>query len=347
MTPLSWAVPLAGLAFVAAAGAATQPVAADPFAFLSPWITVTPAERSHLAGGRVVARTLPPHDGQTGVFVATQVTASPERLAAWTHDIASFKRGPFVQAIRRFSEPPVLADLDTLSLDDEDVRDLRHCRPGDCAVTLGAAEIVGIASAAAAAGDGWRDAVQQAFRRVVLARVHAYRVGGLAALPAFADDDPARPADVARAAVVGQSPYLVRVPALQTWLERYPHAGADVESFFYWSKEHYGSGKPVVSVTHVGIVRPAPAADRPSVLVAGAQILSTHYSSASLGLTMIVPGLGDGPSYLVYVNRSRLDILSGMLGSLARRTLERRLARQAPVIIGGLKTRLESGPPSR
>ena len=101
----------------------------------------------------------------------------------------------------------------------------------------------------------------------------------------------------------------------------------------------------MVGVTHVGIVRPSLTAAGTATIVAGKQILATHYSQTSLGLTMALPGRRGSPSYLVYVNRSALDVLTGMVGKLARGLMERRMSRQVPMVVSGLRARLESGPP--
>ena len=338
----------AGLVLIAAVAGLvpvrSQPPAPDPLAFLAPWIEVTREERQKLDGGEAVARTLPGQDGQIAVFVATRLAATPDALAAWTRTIAAFKRSQFVLAIGRFSEPPVLSDLDGMALDDRDLDELRRCRPGACGLKLSAAEISSLSSVAAASGDGWREAVQRSFRQLVLNRVNAYRAGGLTALPPPADRDNARRIGDALASIMARSPYLDRVPGLVGWLRAYPNEGGDLESFFYWSKEFFGSGKPVIGVTHVGIARPSLAAGT-ATIVAGKQILATHYSQTSLGLTMALPGAAGSPTYLVYVNRSALDVLSGMVGTLARGIMERRLSRQAPVVVSGLRSRLESGPP--
>ena len=93
--------------------------------------------------------------------------------------------------------------------------------------------------------------IEEEFRRLVVARVRAYRAGGLAALPPSADHgrEGRRPAD-AFAAILARSPFLNRVPALTTWLAGDPAVADErVESFFYWSKEYYGRGRPVISVT--------------------------------------------------------------------------------------------------
>ena len=338
----------AGLVLIAAVAGLvrlrSQPPAPDPLDFLEPWIEVTREERQRLDDGEAVARTLPGQDGQIAVFVATRLAATPDALAAWTRAIAAFKRSQFVLAIGRFSEPPVLSDLDEMALDDRDLDELRRCRPGACGLKLSAAEISALSAVAAASGDGWREAVQRSFRQLVLNRVNAYRAGGLAALPPPADRDNARRIGDALASIMARSPYLDRVPGLVGWLRAYPNEGGDLESFFYWSKEFFGSGKPVIGVTHVGIARPSLAAGT-ATIVAGKQILATHYSQTSLGLTMALPGAAGSPTYLVYVNRSALDVLSGMVGTLARGIMERRLSRQAPVVVSGLRTRLESGPP--
>jgi hypothetical protein len=144
---------------------------------------------------------------------------------------------------------------------------------------------------------------------------------------------------------VEQSPYLARLPHVVAWLKEYPYADSTVESFFYWSKEHYGNGKPVISITHVGIVRPESDHRLPAILVAGKQIFATHYFEGGLGLTMVLREATNGAPYLAYLNRSQVDLLRGFFGGLVRSVLEDRLERQAPLIVQGLRARLESGNP--
>ena len=333
-----------GLLVATRGPAQSQDAMPDPFAFLSPSVRVSAAERRRLDRGEVVARTLPSGDGQVGVLVAARVQAAPEALATWTRAIDQFKRSQYVLAISRFSDPPVLADLDALTLDAADVADVLHCRPGDCDLKLMAREMAALRFATRTAG-GSRDAAERAFRQIVLDRVHAYRTGGMAALPPLADHARQRRIGDALASILDHSPYLARLPAVAEWVRQFPQASGPEESFLYWSKESYGRGKPVVSVTHVGIVRPAPAPDRPVVLVTGTQLLATHYTNASLGLTMMFAASGGGASYLVYLNRTEVDIIGGLFGGVVRSAMEGRLSRQAPLVVRGLRARLESGPP--
>jgi len=79
----------------------------------------------------------------------------------------------------------------------------------------------------------------------------------------------------------------------------------------------------VASVTHVSIyVQPG------RTVIASKQIYASHYFDASLGLTAALDDSASAPGssmYLVYINRSRIDLLSGFLGGLRRAILRGRL----------------------
>jgi hypothetical protein len=316
----------------------------DPFEFFAPSVVVSDADRQRLERDEPIVHTLPGSDGQMAVFVATRLDAPPDALVAWTRRIAELKRSRFVLAIGRFSDPPTPADVQKLSLDEHDLEAVRECTPGDCALKLSAPEIESLTSAAESGGTEWRDAVQQEFRRIVIARVDVYRHGGLNALPPIGDRRPPTHLEKLFSSILAKSPYLERLPNVEKWLQTYPHADdGSIESFFYWSKEQYGRGKPVISVTHVGIVRPEPDDNLPTVLITAKQILATHYSEGALGLTMVMPDAANGRSYLVYLNRSQIDLLRSSFAGLFRGALERRLERDAPQVVRGLRTRLESG----
>jgi hypothetical protein len=210
---------------------------------------------------------------------------------------------------------------------------------------LSAGDIESLTAVLATAGADWHAAAQREFRRLLVQRVAKYQAGGLASLASPADRNKPRKPDEALSAIVAQSPYLARLPQVIAWLKDYPHADSSVESFFYWSKEHYGDGKPVISITHVGIVRPASDHRLPAILVAGKQIFATHYLEGGLGVTMVLRDSTNGTPYLTYVNRSQVDMLRGFFGAFVRGVLEDRVEREAPLIVRGLRARLESGNP--
>jgi hypothetical protein len=113
------------------------------------------------------------------------------------------------------------------------------------------------------------------------------------------------------------------VPEFREYLAQYPSQPLPgVGEFFYWSTESFGL-KPVASITHVYVyVQPGRAA------IASKQIYASHYFDASLGLTAALDDPGDASNpgmYLVYMNRSRIDLLSGFFGGLRRVILRGRL----------------------
>lgn len=317
----------------------------DPFGFLAPWVVVSERDRARLDRDQVLARVLSGKGGQLAVFVATRLNAPPDALVAWTRAIADLKRSKFVLAIGRFSDPPRPSDLADLTLDQRDLDAIRRCRSGSCGLKLSTGDIESLTTVLSTAGAEWRDTAQREFRRLLVERVVRYRAGGLAALAPAADGKQSRSQDEALSAIVEQSPYLAKLPHVVAWLKEYPHANAGVESFFYWSKEEYSEGKAVISITHVGIVRPESDHRLPAILVAGKQIFATHYFDGGLGLTMVLRDATSGAPYLVYVNRSEVDLLRGFFGAFVRGALEGRVERQAPVIVRGLRARLESGNP--
>jgi hypothetical protein len=83
------------------------------------------------------------------------------------------------------------------------------------------------------------------------------------------------------------------------------------------------------------------------VIVVGKQIMATRYLDGGLAMTAITTD-SDGTRYLTYLNRSSVDLLGGLLGSVKRAVLESRLSGEVPEIITKLRTRLErSGYDSR
>ena len=344
----SVAVAALAISVLAGNGAASdarrpQQPSSDGFTFFHPTAIVTTNDRERLNRGDVLVRTLPGSGGHLVVFTASALDAPADILATRVHAIEDLKRGEFVLAIRRFSDPPALDDLSGLALDDEDLEAIRHCRPGDCDVKLASAEMTTLRQAADEAGAAWKGALQEAFRRVVLERVKTYQVSGLGGLASYADRDD--PVDMATsfAAILERSPFLSdRLPEFARYLQVFPQVELPgVESFLYWSKERFG-GKPTVSVTHVNILRPAERRDLPAVIVAGKQLFATHYMNGALSLTTVLRGPGGTSNHLAYLNRLEVDVLGGLFGPLKRTIIQRRIRRETAAVFRALRRRLES-----
>jgi hypothetical protein len=315
----------------------------DPFAFFRPTIDVTADDRRRLDRGVPIAHVLPAAGHEVAIVAVVPVDIDGDRLVAWMRRIEALKKSAYVPAIRRFSDPPRLEDLAGLSLDDEELSQIPDCRPGHCGLKLSAAEMMALHRAASDAGSDWRRAVLARFRELALARVEHYLSDG--AIDPYEDhSEEVRPARLL-ATLVDHTAFLTaHAPAFADYLRRAPQPPpAGVESFMYWSTERIAN-TPVTSITQVSMLRGG-SVSMPEVLVAGRQIYATHYLDASLGITALVRGEPGGPNYLVYLNRSQLDVLHGVFGGMVRWIVQRRLQAEAVEILDGLRRRLESGDP--
>ena len=128
--------------------------AADPFAFFQPTVSIPVSDRHRLDRGETLVRVLPGTDGQVAVFAAARVNATPEQVLERMHHIETLKTSPFVPIVRRFSNPPVPDDLAELTLEHDELYDVRRCRPRDCDLQLSAAEITRLRAAASRAPIG-------------------------------------------------------------------------------------------------------------------------------------------------------------------------------------------------
>lgn len=88
------------------------------------WLTLTcvplvlslgPADYPGLRSGEVVLHVLPANDRTLAVRAATRTDASAHRLILWTRNVEQLQKGPHVSAIGRFSSPPHIDDLSTIS----------------------------------------------------------------------------------------------------------------------------------------------------------------------------------------------------------------------------------------
>ena len=291
--------------------------------------------------GGVVKHALPPTGpGEVAVVGAVRVNAAVERLVDRVRDIVHFKRGPDVLQIGSFSSPPVLHDLDALSITKDDL-DLRDCRVGDCDVRLPADAI---ARFQREIDWGARDADQRAgalFKQVLLEHVRAYTSGGPALIVQYDDGKrKIRPHEDFLGLLKG-SPYVRELaPGLAAHLEHFPWRSLPAaEDLLYWSKEKFGLSS-FITVTHVTI---APASSGMRLFVSR-DVYSSRYFDASLAVTIAGDTRSEARAfYLVYANRSRANALRGAFSGLRRAIVERRAKSSLEEHLRAVRTRLETG----
>ena len=333
------------IAVVMASLLGTSAGSSDPLALHTAFSD--PASRARIDAGLAVVDVPPARGRDLGVFGAARTDVDGDRLVAWVRQIEHFHKGSYVPLVVRFSDPPRIEDLDLVVLDAGDLDDIRRCRPGDCGLKLAADEIAQLRQTIATSGAEWQLAVQERFRRIVFDRVQAYLAAGYDRTPPYSDHatvvPPGGEFDIVANRVRSGMRYETGV---LDYLQHYPYRrDDDVESFLYWSKETLGSGKPILSVTHVAIVRGTDARC-PEALVASKQVFATHYLSASLSLTALTYPSAEGRRYLLYSRFSRVDLFQGVLAGVVRRLVEKRIRTEAPVVLDAMRRRMESDLPS-
>jgi hypothetical protein len=298
------------------------------------------AELADLERGKVVKHILPPRaPEEVGVVGAVRIRGSRDHLIAAYRDIVTFRKNasPPVLAVGRFSNWPAPSDLDALTTDDFDLRD---CKVGDCDIRLPTADIQLVAPSVDWQRPGADARASAFFKQLLLTHVRSYISGSPGRITEYDDGrTPILPV-TAGDDLIKTSPYLDELrPGLAAHVEcmwSSPLAGAD--DFLYWSKEKFGFA-PFVSVTHVTI---APAGPHQTV-AANRDVYSSRYIDAAISM-MVASDASDDPGsfYLMYVNRTRANVLRGHMASLVRTLIEHKAKGSLDGSLRDIKVHLET-----
>src|SRR4029077_7173067 len=130
--------------------ASAQSPQTDPFDFLRPTIQFSARDKRQLDDRGVVLRILPANGQELATMVAASLNISPDGFIAKVKNIVALKKGPNAPQIDKFSTPPAVEDLRSLSPDASDIGAIARCRPNRCPLKLGAGEIERLHRVAAA-----------------------------------------------------------------------------------------------------------------------------------------------------------------------------------------------------
>ena len=333
-------VMVTGLLLAAAVlgGAAAQPE--DTLAFLRGHFRFSAHDLRDLAEGRAPVRPLDTTDGrEIAIAGAVRVPISPTEYVRQLRDIVEFKRHEAVQQIGTFSMPPRVSDMAGLSLDADHLGDLRKCEVDDCDVQLSRAAIGRLRAEVNWTSANATAEANRVYRDILTDQVARYLQAGDPALMTYENHgQPLVVADEFRAMVDAPPALLRRFPGLQHHVASFPRGRApDAEDIIYWSKEDVGP-KVIISITHMIIV---PVHGGPVLFAAASkQLYGSHYFDSSLGLTLLLRDTEPGSTVLVYVNRSRIDVLSGFLGGLKRAIVRSRGRSAMEDTLRRIRTRL-------
>jgi hypothetical protein len=268
-----------------------------------------------LQRGETIVKLAPAQDKrEIALSGLVNLRASAEDFLRSYRESLTQRTNAAVLELGSFSATPTLSDLQNLTLEPDDIEDLKECAVGDCDIKLSAAMIERFAREV-----NWQapDYAQQAtllFKTMLLDYVRDYHARGSAALIEYNDKPTGvRLADEQRE-LTGTSGYLNDIFASALATQTRP-----AEEMLVWSKIKFGL-KPVIAVNHVMIYKRGLELG-PQVLAVSRQIYADHYFDSSLALTAFVTVAGP-TSYMVYENRSRADGLDGPFSKFKRKMVE-------------------------
>lgn len=147
--------------------------------YLTDGVGLTGAQKKQLVAGAPVTKLLDVDEGnEVAIFGAIWIEAPIRRYVEAVADIENFERGGSFKVTRRISSPPKLEDFADLHLREEDVKDLRTCRIGDCVVKLDAEAIQRLRAEVDWKSPDVLAAVDRVMQRFVLLYVNGYLEGG-------------------------------------------------------------------------------------------------------------------------------------------------------------------------
>jgi hypothetical protein len=309
--------------------------------FLTDEARASPSDRAALLAGTPLVMLLGADPStEVAVLGVVWVNASPARYVQQMKNIEQFERGGAFRITKRISDPPRADDFTALTISDEDLEDLKDCRVGDCALKLDADGVQALRASV-----DWRRPTAKAdatalLRRLALQYVIGYRDGGNATLGVHRDKD--RPTFVGNEfrSLIDRLPRLAaELPDLTRYLLEYPKATlANSTDFLYWQETQFGL-KPTVRISHL-VMHEGP--DR--TVVASKMLYASHYFWTALELRVLLPDAARGPGFwLMTVNRSRSDGLSGFTGGVIRRRVRNEVEAGTRAALVATKTKLESG----
>ena len=257
------------------------------------------------------------------LFGAIYIHAAPEKYVQFAENLERRRQLSGYLALGALSSPPRLEDFKGFSLDADDVQALKNCKPGDCLIQVPASAIDEFQKRIDWTATDTAEQVNRRLQEGALRRILEYQRDGNPALGIY--NDKRDPVEVPRKLeyLLSYSKVLpARLPEFYSYLLKYPGGKpANVDDRFYWEHVKFGL-KPTLRVLQVITMRGSTADDRVSCAVAEKQLYASHYFETALDLSFCVRDEqgAEGGFYLIKLMASEQAGLTGLKGSILRRT---------------------------
>jgi hypothetical protein len=299
-----------------------------------------------IQSGNPVALSLPSRTpDEVFLFGVIYIHAAPEKYLQYADDFNRFRKLSGCIALGVFENPPQLSDLKGFEFDEDEIRDLKNCAPGDCLFQMPASTIEEFHQSIDWSAPDVDERVNQSLQKLALAHLLLYQEEGNQTLGVYNDRrDPQ--------AVAQQFAYLLSysralpeyLPDFYYYLLAYPKAKPpNVEDRFYWTKVKFGL-RPTLRVIHRAVLRGKPT-DNLAYAIAEKQLYSSHYFRTALNLSLCIrgtDGLRRPGFYLIMVMGSEQVGLNGIKGSMIRKVAVGRSVSDLQTILVKTKNELEA-----
>ena len=272
-----------------------------------------------IQSGIAVAKVVKSPAEIVSIFGGVHIKADPEEFVTFITDIEQTSKLPGYLAIRKFSDPPKLSDLDTFTLEPDDIKALEECKPDNCDVQLPVERIEDFQRSI-----DWKSAdvtkkVNTVARQMAIHALQSYIHGGHAALGIYRDkENPTVVAESFENLVGRAKAFPVYLPSLYRYLLEYPNfKSRNIQSEFHWEKVDFGL-RPTLRIVQKIIYREP---SRTALAVVEKQLYSSHYFQTALDITICVKDsapTGQNGFYLITMKGSQQAGLTGLKGGIVR-----------------------------
>jgi hypothetical protein len=318
----------------------------EPFTFFKESIGLADDQIAAIQSGKPVTKVISSKTpSEIAVFGVIYINASPEEYLKAAQNVDALRKSANYLAVRRFSSPPKLSDLEGFALDEDDVKDLKECKPGNCELQLPAESIEAFKAQVNWSAPDVPAQVNSLAQKMALDALVRYQKDGNSALGSYYDKEHAVHVVEQFESLLHGSPSISQyLPDLDRYLTDYPRAQlANAENVFYWEKVKFGL-KPTLRMNHMIIYRGSgPSGPLDSVAIK--QLYASHYFQTALDLSVCAKDSNQPDNkgfYLITVKGSRQAGLTGPKGAVVRKNAISKIRSSLETSLTRIKGVLES-----
>ena len=324
------------------AQSATGEPRAEVEKFFREFVRLTDDQVRDIGEGKAVAKVLESGaPDEVFVFGAIYINSAPERYLRLAADTDALRKLPNFIALRQFSTPPQIADLDGFVLDEKDLDELKHCKPAHCEVQLPTEAIEKFQHSVDWTAPNSSAQANHLAQQMALEALLRYQQGGNMALGTYRDKShPSAVVETFASLLAHMRALPIYLPDLHRYLLDYPNAASnEIRSEFYWEKVNFGL-KPTLRIIQAIAYR-GTSPDKPAYAVALKQLYASHYFETALDLTVCVSDKKNG-FYLITIKGSQQAGLTGFKGGIVRKVAVDKTRSSLQKALAVYKQRLES-----